>query len=92
MRSAVNLILLLFVTFLVTPTIVSVIDKSCDTSYFYNLSEEELSHKAVKEQKAPFKFHNSFQLAQLSSSLINSKNQLQHDVISPSIFSPPPKK
>jgi hypothetical protein len=53
MKLAVNILLIVFVTFLSTPTIVSVIKKSTDTSYFYSMSEEELTHKEVK---AEFKF------------------------------------
>ena len=90
MRAVTYLILILFVSFLATPTVVSVINKSCDTSYFYSMAEEELSHKAVKEFKMHFKKENSFKLAKLSSSLIISENQLKHDSVTPSIFSPPP--
>ena len=90
MRAVTYLILILFVSFLATPTVVSVINKSCDTSYFYSMAEEELSHKAVKEFKMHFSKENTFKLAQLSSSLIISENQLKHDSVTPSIFSPPP--
>lgn len=34
-------ILLFFITFLSTPTIISMIDNEVDTSYFYDLCEEE---------------------------------------------------
>ncbi|WP_339836148.1 hypothetical protein [uncultured Flavobacterium sp.] len=37
--------------FLATPTIVSAIDKSVDTSYFFNMSEEE-NHGAFNEIKS----------------------------------------
>ncbi|WP_432671028.1 hypothetical protein [Flavobacterium sp. SM2513] len=90
MKTASYLLLILFVSFLATPTIVSVINKSCDTSYFYNMVEEELSHKAVKDFKIQVNKENSFKLASLSSSLIISENQLKHDTITPAIFSPPP--
>ena len=90
MRAVTYLIIILFVSFLATPTIVSVINKSCDTSYFYNMAEEELSHKAIKECKMYFNRENLFKLSQLSSSLIISENQLKHNSITPSIFSPQP--
>lgn len=90
MRTVVYLLLILFVSFLVAPTVVSVINKSCDTSNFYNISEEELSHKAVKEIKVPLINDHSFKLAQLTSSIIISENQLKHDTVTPAIFSPPP--
>ena len=91
MKSTVYIVLVMFVTFLMTPTIVSVINNSCDTSYFYSMSEEELSHKAIKEIKD---IHHTeedvFRLVKLNSSLIVSDNQLKHDNVTPSIFSPPP--
>ena len=90
MRTAACLLLILFVSFLATPTIVSVINSSCDTSCFSNLAEEELSHKAVKETKTVIVNVNLFRLANLTPSIIISDNQLKHDNLSPSIFSPPP--
>jgi hypothetical protein len=90
MRTVTHLFLILFVSFLAAPTIVSVINKSCDTSYFYSISEEELTHKAVKEFKMQITNDNSFKLVTLSLSIITSENQLKHDNITPSIFSPPP--
>jgi hypothetical protein len=90
MRTVTHLLLILFVSFLAAPTIVSVINKSCDTSYFYSISEEELTHKAVKEFKMQITNDNSFKLVTLSLSIITSENQLKHDNITPSIFSPPP--
>ena len=46
-----QIVLLVFVLFLATPTIVSAIDKSVDTSYFFNMSEEE-SHSSLNEIKS----------------------------------------
>ncbi|RZJ72202.1 hypothetical protein [Flavobacterium sp.] len=54
MRLLARLVLLLFVFFLATPSIVSVIKKSTNTSCFFSMSEEELAHKEVK---AELKFH-----------------------------------
>lgn len=82
----------MFLTFLATPTIVSLIKNNCDTSIFYSMSEEELVHKEVKEIKAELKL-NDYSVAEilkLKKSLIISDNQLKHDNISASIFSPPP--
>lgn len=90
MKTATYLLLILFVTFLATPTVVSVIKKSCDTSYFFSVSEEELAHKEVKEYKLQSFVYNTFRLSQLKSSVIISENQLKHDCITPAIFSPPP--
>ena len=90
MRTVVYFILIFFGTFLIAPTVVSVINKSCDTSNFYNIVEEELTHKAVKEIKTPLLNNDFFKLAQLTTSIIISENQLKHDAVTPAIFSPPP--
>jgi hypothetical protein len=78
------------VSFLATPAIVSAINKSCDTSNFYSMSEEELIHKAVKDFKVPVVNDDFFKLSKLSNSNIISENRLKHDAITPAIFSPPP--
>ncbi|WP_339888966.1 hypothetical protein [uncultured Flavobacterium sp.] len=46
-----KIVLIIFILFLTTPTIVSVIDDSVDTSYFFNMSEEE-SHSSLNEVKS----------------------------------------
>lgn len=45
-----KIVLGIFILFLATPTIVSAIDKDIDTSYFFNMSEEE-THSSVNEVK-----------------------------------------
>ena len=91
MRPVTYIILFLFITFLATPTIVSVINKSCDTSNFYSMSEEELTHKAVNDFKLQVDSKvDFFKLAKLSNSVIISENRVKHDAITPAIFSPPP--
>ena len=47
MKFAVKLLLVLFLTFLATPTVLGALSESADTSAFYSLTEEELSHKEV---------------------------------------------
>jgi len=91
MKLAVNLLLIVFVTFLSTPTIVSVIKKSTDTSYFYSMSEEELTHKEVK---AEFKFETLTLVffSPQTSNLILSENLSKHDNIASTIFIPPPEQ
>lgn len=90
MKTATYLLLILFIAFLATPTVVSVINKSCDTSFFYSVAEEELTHKAIKEFKYQLKIENDFKQSTLTSSSIISENQLRHDNVTPTIFSPPP--
>lgn len=92
MKLAVKFALILFITFLSTPTIVGLIKHSCDTSIFYSMSEEELVHNEIKEVKAELKFNtiDLFSIEKLTSTAIISENLLKHDNVSASIFSPPP--
>jgi len=90
MKFCVNLLLFVFLTFLSTPTIVSVIEKSCDTTIFFTMSEEEC-HKEIK--LAVVAIAHSYELSDISatsSSLIVSENLSRHDHISAAIFIPPP--
>lgn len=93
MKTVVRLILVIFVFFLSTPTIVSLIEKNCDTSVFYSMSEEEQVHH--KEVKAEVK--NDFcylipSMPENATTLIHSENLSKHDNISASIFIPPPEQ
>ena len=91
MKTMARILLFVFTTFLVTPTVVSVIKKNADTSLFYSFSEEEKSHKEVK---AVFNFdivNPTTHLMQLNSSLIHSENLSKHDKITSQIFIPPPE-
>ena len=87
-----HILLFVFISFLLTPTIVSLIEKDSDTSIFYSFSEEEKAHKEIK---AVFISHISFEdLPELSinSNLILSENLSKHDKITSSIFIPPPEQ
>jgi hypothetical protein len=90
MKFAVRLVLFLFITFLLTPTIVRLVEENTDTSYIYSMSEEE---RAYKEINADFKFDIAVEFINFpisTSSLILSKNVLEHDSISSDIVIPPP--
>jgi len=92
MKITVHILLFVFISFLLTPTIVSLIEKDSDTSIFYSFSEEEKAHKEIK---AVFISHISFEdLPELSfnSSLILSENLSKHDKIPSAIFIPPPNQ
>jgi hypothetical protein len=91
MKIATKLVLLMFMLFISTPTIVSVIKKNVDTSYFYSMSEEELSHKEVKAHFKEHTFH-FIDLSGQTSSLILSENLSKHDNVSATIFIPPPEQ
>ena len=90
MKITAHILLFIFISFLLTPTIVSLIEDDNDTSIFYSFSEEEKAHKEIK---AVFISHISFEdLPQLSydSVLILSENLSNHDKIASKIFIPPP--
>jgi Na+-transporting NADH:ubiquinone oxidoreductase subunit NqrB len=92
MKLISKILILIFVTFLLTPSIVSVIDKSNDTSFFYNMSEDELSKKEVK--KFIFStFHQELLISsKMTSKIILSENLSKHETISAKIFITPPDK
>lgn len=52
MKILVRIVLVVFVLFLATPTIVSAIKKDADISNFFNMSEEEQSHCDFDEIKS----------------------------------------
>ncbi|MFV8347057.1 hypothetical protein [Flavobacterium sp. ZB4P13] len=92
MKIISKIFLILFIAFLVTPTIVTVIEKSADVSIFYSVSEEEHAHKEIKTF---FYFESSTEIitsSRLSSSAILSENLSKHDSITSSIFIPPPNQ
>ena len=92
MKLIAPILLFVFITFLVTPTIVSVISKSADVSVFYSFSEEEKAHKEIK---AIFNFEEVITplcLSRLDSGIIHSENLSKHDKISSKIFIPPPEQ
>ncbi|TDE07529.1 hypothetical protein [Flavobacterium sandaracinum] len=92
MKIISKIFLILFIAFLVTPTIVTVIEKSADISIFYSLSEEEQVHKEIKtffyiDGLAEFSI-----LSKLSSGVILSENLSKQNNIISSIFIPPPNE
>lgn len=92
MKFIVQFLLIVFVTFLSTPTIVSVIKKSKDTSYFYAMSEEEHAHKEIKVECSVEEPLTLCIFPLPTSSLIPSKNVAKHDAIASTIFIPPPEQ
>ncbi len=88
-----RLLLLLFITFLSLPTVISLIENKTDISALYSFSEEE-TNKDIKEIKADFT--NSFvsitsNFEQIINPEIISENLSKHDTILEEIFSPPPE-
>lgn len=94
MKTTISLLLILFVTSIATPTIISLLEKNIDMSSFYSFSEEEESNKEPKEIKGDVKplFDYPFFTRKINTCItIISENDSRHDNVSPSIFSPPPE-
>lgn len=83
--------LFLFISFLSMPVIVTVIEKSSNTSMFFNISEEEHVKKEVKNFTY-FTAHNSpFLVESISTTVVKYFNIVsKYDQILRIIFSPPP--
>ncbi len=93
MKIITRFLLIFFISFLATPTIIAVVKKSTDISIFYSFNEEEL-HKDFKEIKADLSNKYDFSYVNYSiitSSKIISENLSRHDNVSEEIFSPPPE-
>ena len=92
MKMISKIFLIIFITFLATPTIVTVIEKSADISVFYTVSEEEHAHKEIKTFFYLDNFSDVILPAEISSSIILSENLSKHGNITSSIFIPPPNE
>lgn len=92
MKFFARLFLFVFVVFLSTPTVVTLIQKNTDTSLFYSFAEEEI-HKELKEVKAELKqqFDYPFLDLKIKQTTIISENLSKHDNVAAEIFSPPPE-
>lgn len=92
MNILAKILLLLFLSFLSTPTIVTLIEKKSDISSFYSFSEEEIQ-KDIKIND--FLGHECNYIFEIFPQLINiniiSENLSKHDSILEEIFSPPPE-
>lgn len=92
MKIVAHIVLFIYVTFLLTPTIIRVIEKSTDTAVSYNFFEEEQSQKEFKAIFCSEIAFETFHLSELTSSLILSENLSKHEVIASSIFITPPEQ
>lgn len=77
------------------PTFVCIIDKEVDTSYFYNMAEEEESLSSFNEIKmvhdVPFNFNFIFNEITLKPQFISLDENLNCNFPSPIILPPPEK-
>ncbi|UPT70434.1 MAG: hypothetical protein M0D53_15315 [Flavobacterium sp. JAD_PAG50586_2] len=88
MKYFARLFLTVFVLFLSTPTVVTLIKKTTDTSIFYSFAEEEI-HKELKEVKAEVKQHFDYPFLDLKinkNTTIISDNLSRHDNVAAEIF------
>lgn len=93
MKLIAKFILFVFVTFLSTPTIVTLIEKNTDISMFYSFAEEE-NHKDIKEIKADLRLNFDYpfmETVEHQNSKIIFENLTRHDNIAEEIFIPPPE-
>lgn len=91
MRNLSSLVLLLFALFLATPTLVSVIEKKSDTSVFFSMTEEEITHKHLE---GDYIYQEPFVLIPISTENkgpILMPQSLLHDPVSSNIVIPPPE-
>lgn len=92
MKLTAQILLFVFITFLITLTAVSIIQKNADISVFYSFIEEE---KAQKEIKAVFYCDvvgATLIYTDLNYGLVHSENLSKHNKISSKIFIPPPEQ
>ncbi len=92
MKIIVQLLLFFFISFLITPTIISVIKKDGDISAFYNFSEEENSQKEIKAIIHLDLVDVPIDLTPLNCRLIFSEILSKHNKFSSKIFTLPPEK
>ncbi len=93
MKLIARFILFVFVAFLTTPTLVTLIEKNTDVTMFYSFAEEE-NHKNLKEIKADLRLAFDYpimEIAEHQNSKIISENVKRHDNIAEEIFIPPPE-
>lgn len=91
MKFAVKIVLLMFMTFLSTPTVVGILSDDVDTSMIYSMCEEE-NHKEIKAEIKHLISEVFFPVFTTKTSLMFSNYQLKHDNISKDILSPPPDR
>lgn len=92
MKWIAQLFLMVFVAFLATPTVVSLIENSTDTSYFYSTAEEEQPHKEVKADLQDGFFYTLILFPETKSITIHAEHNTRHDKIASAIFIPPPEE
>jgi hypothetical protein len=86
--------LLLFTLLLTTPTVVSIIDKNADISFFFKMAEEEENHGAFNEIKSVptiFSIPMIIDFEGLQKNQFSVFNDRKVNSIKPTIFLEPPE-
>ena len=91
MKIIAQLLLFVFVIFLITPTLVRLIEKDADIATIYSFSENEKVQKEILAIVNIDLLAASLDLCQLNTELLLSENLSKLDTISAKIFIPPPK-
>ncbi len=91
MKKLAGILLFIFVTFLITPTVVSVIGNDAETTVDYSFSEEEQLHKDIKIVFNFDQLYNTIYLFDIKSVVVSTITTLKHDDVSLGIFIPPPE-
>lgn len=91
MKIIARLFLVLFIAFLLTPLIVSLVEKGAATSIILKMSEEEQVKKEVKEKT----FFSTIQTVLEQETIVNKTvtfftKVLKHNLVLKKIFAPPP--
>ncbi|WP_146193342.1 MULTISPECIES: hypothetical protein [Flavobacterium] len=84
----------MFFIFLMTPTVVSILDRKADTSYFYNMAEEEENHvsfEAINVSSQLFINCESVSVSCSKNNLFLNRNEVILESLSALIFLPPPE-
>lgn len=90
MKLIAKFTLFVFITFLTTPTIVTLIEKNSDISMFYSFAEEE-NHKEIKADLRLNFDYPFMKVVEHQNSKIIFENLTRHDNIAEEIFIPPPE-
>ncbi len=90
MKLIAKFTLFVFITFLTTPTIVTLIEKNSDISMFYSFAEEE-NHKEIKADLRLNFDYPFMEVVEHQNSKIIFENLTRHDYIAEEIFIPPPE-
>lgn len=98
MKSLASIFLFLFIAFIVTPTLVTLIKHNADISYVYNYNEEEENHRGYGKKKSDDFQSNlipepefSYFLSEKKINLLSDFYVLELPVIYFDLLSPPPE-